>query len=105
MSLQDENTKLRMYNISVIYYKSDVCASVCVCLCVIACVCYRPEMDTEWMYIREAVESNSMVLKGLIPDTQYQFVIRAVNVFGISPPSAINSPVRTLGESPHTELM
>ncbi|KAI7813437.1 putative pikachurin, partial [Triplophysa rosa] len=57
----------------------------------------RAEMDTEWTYIREAVESNSMVLKGLIPETQYQFVIRAVNVFGISPPSPINSPVRTLG--------
>uniref|UniRef100_A0A8C2B7G3 EGF like, fibronectin type III and laminin G domains n=1 Tax=Cyprinus carpio TaxID=7962 RepID=A0A8C2B7G3_CYPCA len=58
----------------------------------------RPEMDTEWMYIREPVESNSMVLKGLIPETEYQFVIRAVNAHGISPPSAINNPVRTLGE-------
>ncbi|ROL53760.1 Pikachurin [Anabarilius grahami] len=57
----------------------------------------RPEMDTEWTYIREPVESNSMVLKGLMPDTEYQFVIRAVNAHGISPPSAINNPVRTLG--------
>ncbi|XP_073808036.1 pikachurin isoform X4 [Danio rerio] len=57
----------------------------------------RPEMDTEWTYIREPVESNSMVLKGLIPETEYQFVIRAVNAHGISPPSAINNPVRTLG--------
>uniref|UniRef100_A0A673K8L4 Pikachurin-like n=1 Tax=Sinocyclocheilus rhinocerous TaxID=307959 RepID=A0A673K8L4_9TELE len=59
----------------------------------------RPEMDTEWMYIREPVESNSMVLKGLIPETEYQFVIRSVNTHGISPPSAINNPVRTLGSS------
>ncbi|KAI2665010.1 Pikachurin [Labeo rohita] len=59
----------------------------------------RPEMDTEWTYIREPVESNSMVLKGLIPETEYQFVIRAVNAHGISPPSAINNPVRTLGSS------
>ncbi|XP_043096097.1 pikachurin [Puntigrus tetrazona] len=59
----------------------------------------RPEMDTEWMYIREPVESNSMVLKGLLPETEYQFVIRAVNAHGISPPSAINNPVRTLGSS------
>ncbi|KAG1944011.1 pikachurin [Pimephales promelas] len=57
----------------------------------------RPEMDTEWTYIREPVESNSMVLKGLMPDTEYQFVIRSVNAHGISPPSAINNPVRTLG--------
>lgn len=55
-------------------------------------------MDTEWTYIREPVESNSMVLKGLIPETEYQFVIRAVNAHGISPPSAINNHVRTLGE-------
>uniref|UniRef100_A0A671PX75 Pikachurin-like n=1 Tax=Sinocyclocheilus anshuiensis TaxID=1608454 RepID=A0A671PX75_9TELE len=58
----------------------------------------RPEMDTEWTHIREPVESNSMVLKGLIPETEYQFVIRAVNAHGISPPSAINNPVHTLGE-------
>ncbi|KAG7481508.1 hypothetical protein MATL_G00067440 [Megalops atlanticus] len=56
----------------------------------------RPELDTEWTYIREPIETNSMVLKGLIPDTEYQFVVRAVNVHGVSPPSAINNPVRTL---------
>ncbi|KAL0979826.1 hypothetical protein UPYG_G00190290 [Umbra pygmaea] len=55
----------------------------------------RPEMDTEWTYIREPIEANSMVLKGLSPDTEYQFVVRAVNVHGVSPPSAINDPVRT----------
>ncbi|CAG5923603.1 unnamed protein product [Menidia menidia] len=59
----------------------------------------RPEMDTEWTYIREPIETNSMVLKGLIPETEYQFVVRAVNVHGVSPPSHINSPVRTLGSS------
>ncbi|XP_047446886.1 pikachurin isoform X2 [Mugil cephalus] len=56
----------------------------------------RPEMDTEWTYIREAIETNSMVLKGLLPETEYQFVVRAVNMHGVSPPSHINSPVRTL---------
>ncbi|XP_028312279.1 pikachurin [Gouania willdenowi] len=59
----------------------------------------RPEMDTEWIYIREPIETNSMVLKGLLPETEYQFVVRAVNVHGVSPPSQINSPVRTLGAS------
>uniref|UniRef100_A0A8C7NJQ4 EGF like, fibronectin type III and laminin G domains n=1 Tax=Oncorhynchus mykiss TaxID=8022 RepID=A0A8C7NJQ4_ONCMY len=57
----------------------------------------RPEMDTEWTYIREPIEANSMVLKGLSPDTEYQFVVRAVNVHGVSPPSAINNPIRTPG--------
>uniref|UniRef100_A0A674CJ22 EGF like, fibronectin type III and laminin G domains n=1 Tax=Salmo trutta TaxID=8032 RepID=A0A674CJ22_SALTR len=55
----------------------------------------RPEMDTEWTYIREPIEANSMVLKGLSPDTEYQFVVRAANVHGVSPPSAINNPIRT----------
>ena len=55
-------------------------------------------MDTEWTYIREPIEATSMVLKGLMPDTEYQFVVRAVNVHGVSPPSQINTPVRTLGK-------
>uniref|UniRef100_A0A8C7XSP4 EGF like, fibronectin type III and laminin G domains n=1 Tax=Oryzias sinensis TaxID=183150 RepID=A0A8C7XSP4_9TELE len=59
----------------------------------------RPEMDTEWTYIREPIETNSMVLKGLIPETEYQFVVRAVNMHGVSPPSRINNPVRTLGKT------
>ncbi|XP_056141374.1 pikachurin isoform X2 [Lampris incognitus] len=59
----------------------------------------RPEMDTEWTYIREPILANSMVLKGLIPETEYQFVVRAVNVHGVSPPSHINNSVRTLGTS------
>ncbi|XP_037339550.2 pikachurin [Pungitius pungitius] len=57
----------------------------------------RPEMDTEWTYIREPIETSSMVLKGLSPETEYQFVVRAANVHGVSPPSHVNSPVRTLG--------
>lgn len=56
----------------------------------------RPEMDTEWTYIREPIEATSMVMKGLIPNTEYQFVVRAVNVHGVSPPSQINRAVRTL---------
>ncbi|TMS03660.1 Pikachurin [Larimichthys crocea] len=48
---------------------------------------------------REPIETNSMVLKGLLPETEYQFVVRAVNVHGASPPSHINNPVRTLGAS------
>ncbi|XP_053466748.1 pikachurin [Ictalurus furcatus] len=57
----------------------------------------RPEMDSEWTIIREPVESNSMVLKGLIPQTNYQFIIRSVNQHGVSHPSPVNPPTRTLG--------
>ncbi|KAK2845970.1 hypothetical protein Q7C36_010824 [Tachysurus vachellii] len=57
----------------------------------------RPEMDSEWTIIHEPVESNSMVLKGLIPQTKYQFIIRSVNQHGVSYPSPVNPPTRTLG--------
>ncbi|KAF4074810.1 hypothetical protein AMELA_G00243700 [Ameiurus melas] len=57
----------------------------------------RPEMESEWTIIHEPVESNSMVLKGLIPQTNYQFIIRSVNQHGVSHPSPVNPPTRTLG--------
>ncbi|KAI5088518.1 pikachurin isoform X1, partial [Silurus meridionalis] len=56
----------------------------------------RPEMDSEWMTIHEPVESNSMVLRGLIPQTKYQFIIRSVNQHGVSHPSTPNPPTSTL---------
>ncbi|MGH0126179.1 UNVERIFIED_CONTAM: hypothetical protein FKN15_005575 [Acipenser sinensis] len=37
-----------------------------------------------------------MVIKGLIPDTQYQFAIQAVNMHGASSHSELNDPVKTL---------
>ncbi|KAK3538684.1 hypothetical protein QTP86_012740, partial [Hemibagrus guttatus] len=59
----------------------------------------RPEMDSEWTVIHEPVESNSMVLKGLLPQTKYQFIIRSVNQHGVSYPSPVNPPAHTLGAS------
>ncbi|KAL2087729.1 hypothetical protein ACEWY4_016557 [Coilia grayii] len=50
----------------------------------------RPEVDTEWTSLRVPVQTNSMVLRGLSPDTLYQFMVQAVNANGASPPSAIN---------------
>uniref|UniRef100_A0A3B3T6L7 EGF like, fibronectin type III and laminin G domains n=1 Tax=Paramormyrops kingsleyae TaxID=1676925 RepID=A0A3B3T6L7_9TELE len=58
-------------------------------------ISFRPELDFEWIHIREPVISNSMVLKGLVPNTQYQFVVRAVNRHGVSLPSAVSELVRT----------
>ncbi|XP_048854246.1 pikachurin isoform X1 [Brienomyrus brachyistius] len=55
----------------------------------------RPELDLEWIHIREPVISNSMVLKDLVPNTQYQFVVRAINRHGVSLPSAVSKLVRT----------
>ncbi|MGH0172875.1 UNVERIFIED_CONTAM: hypothetical protein FKN15_064055 [Acipenser sinensis] len=56
----------------------------------------RPELETEWTAIKEQIKTESMVIKGLIPDTQYQFAIHAVNMHGASSHSELNDPVKTL---------
>uniref|UniRef100_A0A8C4S1X5 EGF like, fibronectin type III and laminin G domains n=1 Tax=Erpetoichthys calabaricus TaxID=27687 RepID=A0A8C4S1X5_ERPCA len=55
----------------------------------------RSELDSEWTAIKEKIEAESMVIKGLLPDTQYQFVVRAVNIHGVSEASEPNEPLRT----------
>lgn len=41
---------------------------------------------------------DTVVIKGLIPDTSYQFAVRAVNAHGSSPRSLPSDTVRTLSE-------
>ncbi|XP_077318955.1 pikachurin isoform X1 [Lithobates pipiens] len=55
----------------------------------------RPDLDKEWVIIRERVQMDSMVLKGLIPDTKYQFAVKAVNSFGESLLSIPSEVIRT----------
>jgi len=45
------------------------------------------------------VEGETHVVSGLIPDTVYLFLVRAVNAYGLSDPSGISEPVRTQGET------
>lgn len=40
----------------------------------------------------------SMVLKGLLPNTKYQFAVRAANSYGFSPASALSDVIRTFSE-------
>ncbi|XP_077203122.1 pikachurin isoform X1 [Paroedura picta] len=47
----------------------------------------RPDLDTNWTVIREQIQMDSMVLKGLTPNYQYQFAVRATNSYGSSLPS------------------
>ncbi|KAM4709597.1 pikachurin isoform 2-T2 [Discoglossus pictus] len=56
----------------------------------------RPELDDKWISIKEQVQMDSMVLKGLSPDTKYQFAVKAVNSFGESMRSAASEVIRTL---------
>ncbi|CAB1318347.1 unnamed protein product, partial [Coregonus sp. 'balchen'] len=55
----------------------------------------RPELDTEWTSLKDTVNSSSVVVRGLQPETQYHFAVQAVNVYGASPPSAITDPIWT----------
>uniref|UniRef100_A0A4W5LFH0 EGF like, fibronectin type III and laminin G domains n=1 Tax=Hucho hucho TaxID=62062 RepID=A0A4W5LFH0_9TELE len=55
----------------------------------------RPELDTEWTSLKDPVNSSSVVVRGLDPDTQYHFAVQAVNVYGASPHSAITDPIWT----------
>lgn len=43
----------------------------------------------------------SMVLKGLLPNTKYQFAVRAANSFGSSSASAPSDVIRTFSEYSH----
>ncbi|XP_018420102.1 PREDICTED: pikachurin [Nanorana parkeri] len=55
----------------------------------------RPDLVSDWVAITERVQMDSMVLKGLIPDTKYQFAVKAVNAFGESLLSIPSEVIRT----------
>ncbi|XP_069483255.1 pikachurin isoform X2 [Ambystoma mexicanum] len=56
---------------------------------------FRPELDSNWTVIKEQIQMDSMVLKGLIQDTRYQFAVKAVNTFGASALSKPSEVVKT----------
>ena len=39
------------------------------------------------------------MVRGLLPDTPYMFLVRAQNSHGLSQPSQVTAPVRTTGQS------
>nr|AAI50711.1 EGF-like, fibronectin type III and laminin G domains [Mus musculus] len=57
----------------------------------------RPDFDKSWTIIQERLQMDSMVIKGLDPDTNYQFAVKAMNAHGFSPRSWPSNTVRTLG--------
>ncbi|KAG8599020.1 hypothetical protein GDO81_002847, partial [Engystomops pustulosus] len=58
----------------------------------------RPDDDSDWVSITEQVEMDSMVLKGLSPDTEYQFGVKSVNSFGDSLLSTPSEVIKTFRE-------
>ncbi|XP_059132731.1 pikachurin [Peromyscus eremicus] len=57
----------------------------------------RPDLDKSWTIIQERLQMDSMVIKGLDPDTNYRFAVRAMNAHGFSPRSRPSNTIRTLG--------
>uniref|UniRef100_A0A8C3VUA4 Pikachurin n=1 Tax=Catagonus wagneri TaxID=51154 RepID=A0A8C3VUA4_9CETA len=55
----------------------------------------RPGLDKSWTLIQEQIQVDSMVIKGLDPDTSYQFTVRAVNPHGASPRSQPSDTIHT----------
>ncbi|KAL7989078.1 hypothetical protein Chor_007997 [Crotalus horridus] len=54
----------------------------------------RPDFDTKWTAIREQIQMDSMILKGLTPNDKYRFAIRATNSYGSSLPSIASDIIR-----------
>ncbi|XP_037385980.1 pikachurin [Talpa occidentalis] len=55
----------------------------------------RPDFDKSWTLIQENIQMDSMVIKGLDPDTNYQFAVRAMNPHGPSSRSRPSDTIRT----------
>uniref|UniRef100_A0A8I3RT22 EGF like, fibronectin type III and laminin G domains n=2 Tax=Canis lupus familiaris TaxID=9615 RepID=A0A8I3RT22_CANLF len=55
----------------------------------------RPDFEKSWTLIQERIQMDSMVIKGLDPNTNYQFAVRAVNRHGSSPRSQRSHTIRT----------
>ncbi|XP_019325927.1 PREDICTED: roundabout homolog 3 [Aptenodytes forsteri] len=56
-----------------------------------------------WRTVAANVEGEIHTVSGLVPDTVYLFLVRAVNAYGLSDPSGISEPVRTQGETHPTQ--
>uniref|UniRef100_A0A8C2ZI40 Roundabout, axon guidance receptor, homolog 3 (Drosophila) n=1 Tax=Cyclopterus lumpus TaxID=8103 RepID=A0A8C2ZI40_CYCLU len=53
-----------------------------------------------WQTVADMVKMETHTITGLLPNTIYLFIVRAVNAYGLSDPSPISEPVRTQDVSP-----
>ncbi|XP_031989513.1 roundabout homolog 3 isoform X2 [Corvus moneduloides] len=53
-----------------------------------------------WQTVAADVESETHTVSGLVPDSVYLFLVRAVNAYGLSDPSGVSEPVRTQDTNP-----
>ncbi|XP_058838004.1 roundabout homolog 2-like [Topomyia yanbarensis] len=59
---------------------------------------FSPDDDSNdgWRIALRHIAGNTATVTGLVPDATYLFVVRAENAYGVSSPSALSAPVRTL---------
>uniref|UniRef100_W5K6H6 Roundabout guidance receptor 3 n=1 Tax=Astyanax mexicanus TaxID=7994 RepID=W5K6H6_ASTMX len=53
-------------------------------------------VGSTWQTVADQVKQEKHTVSGLYPNTVYLFIVRAVNSYGLSDPSPISEPVRTL---------
>ncbi|KAK5859247.1 hypothetical protein PBY51_003328 [Eleginops maclovinus] len=61
---------------------------------------FSQSAGSTWQTVADMVKMETHTITGLLPNTIYLFIVRAVNAYGLSDPSPISEPVRTQDVSP-----
>ncbi|XP_067350509.1 roundabout homolog 3 isoform X3 [Channa argus] len=61
---------------------------------------FSQSAGSTWQTVADMVKVETHTITGLLPNTVYLFIVRAVNAYGLSDPSPISEPVRTQDVSP-----
>uniref|UniRef100_A0A8C4DUT2 Roundabout, axon guidance receptor, homolog 3 (Drosophila) n=1 Tax=Dicentrarchus labrax TaxID=13489 RepID=A0A8C4DUT2_DICLA len=61
---------------------------------------FSQSAGSTWQTVADMVKIETHTITGLLPNTIYLFIVRAVNAYGLSDPSPISEPVRTQDVSP-----
>uniref|UniRef100_A0AAX7V1P9 Roundabout, axon guidance receptor, homolog 3 (Drosophila) n=1 Tax=Astatotilapia calliptera TaxID=8154 RepID=A0AAX7V1P9_ASTCA len=61
---------------------------------------FSQSAGSTWQTVADMVKMETHTITGLLPNTVYLFIVRAVNTYGLSDPSPISEPVRTQDVSP-----
>ncbi|XP_053702998.1 roundabout homolog 3 isoform X2 [Synchiropus splendidus] len=61
---------------------------------------FSQSAGSKWQTVADMVKMETHTITGLLPNTIYLFIVRAVNVYGLSDPSPISEPVRTQDVNP-----
>ncbi|POI21361.1 hypothetical protein CIB84_014892 [Bambusicola thoracicus] len=66
---------------------------------------FSEDVGGPWQTVATNVEGETHTVQGLVPDTVYLFLVRALNAHGLSDPSGISEPIRTQEDTSPTPQM